>query len=605
SGATHVAVEASSDRGLDTDITVPAGVTTADVRLKRGVVVSGTIRVGGQPEWPAYHVNLGSTRLTGAADGTYRASVAPGTYSIDTDNDDDEPGGESDDHWNATTTSSSFKITADTTLDFDYPRLPSTSLRFVGTDGATIEGEIGYSSSSEDETFELAPGITASGSSWFSSFGDRDRESVELWPGGTVSGGLDADGVEIDFTDAHFTPGGEAVVALVEGYNLLEPEPPTVIAAVAGAAGAATISWDGTANGHGNPIVGYRVGLGGRDDRHFITPATTCITVAGLQPGTRYYVSVAAITMRGIGEPGPGTNLTVPAADDPQAVPAPACSTLTPPTGPPAPPPGTNPPGDSPSDGNFHPSVTPATSGYWALSADGKVYQFGAAPQLGNGTTGAVDLEPTSSGKGYWTLNKAGQVQAFGDAVKLGDVDTAELAKNEAPASMSATPSGKGYWVFTNRGRAIPFGDAAFLGDVSAVKLNGPVLGSVATPSGRGYYMVASDGDIFAFGDARFEGSMGGTKLNAPVQSLVPDSDGSGYWLVASDGGIFAFDAPFRGSLGGVKLNKPVVGMVRYGDGYLMVGADGGIFNFSTLPFSGSLGDKPPASPVVAVATLP
>jgi ligand-binding sensor domain-containing protein len=117
--------------------------------------------------------------------------------------------------------------------------------------------------------------------------------------------------------------------------------------------------------------------------------------------------------------------------------------------------------------------------------------------------------------------------------------------------------------------------------------------------------MVASDGGIFAFGDAAFAGSMGGKRLNAPVQSLVPDADGKGYWLVASDGGIFAFDAPFRGSMGGTKLNKPVSGMVRYGDGYLMVGADGGIFNFSTSPFAGSLGDKPPASPVLAVAALP
>jgi hypothetical protein len=44
--------------------------------------------------------------------------------------------------------------------------------------------------------------------------------------------------------------------------------------------------------------------------------------------------------------------------------------------------------------------------------------------------------------------------------------------------------------------------------------------------------------------------------------------------------------------------------MVRYGDGYLMVGADGGIFNFSSSAFAGSLGDKTPASPIVAVAAL-
>ena len=67
-------------------------------------------------------------------------------------------------------------------------------------------------------------------------------------------------------------------------------------------------------------------------------------------------------------------------------------------------------------------------------------------------------------------------------------------------------------------------------------------------------------------------------------------------------GGIFAFDAPFHGSMGGTKLNQPISGMVTYGDGYLMVGADGGIFNFSSLPFSGSLGDKPPVVAVAGVA---
>ena len=265
--------------------------------------------------------------------------------------------------------------------------------------------------------------------------------------------------------------------------------------------------------------------------------------------------------------------------------------------------PTTTPQGTDPAPGATRASTT-GRSGYWALGSDGHVYTFGDVPALGNAAGGAVDLEPTPSGRGYWILNSDGVVQALGDATKLGDV-ALSLTKGEEPASLSATPSGKGYWVFTNRGRVLAIGDAPFLGDMSQTKLNGPVLGSVATPSGKGYYMVASDGGIFAFGDATFAGSMGGRKLNAPVQSLVPDSDGQGYWLVASDGGIFAFDAPFRGSMGGTKLNKPVVGMVRYGDGYLMVGADGGIFNFSATPFAGSLGDKPPAAPVVAVAALP
>ena len=246
-----------------------------------------------------------------------------------------------------------------------------------------------------------------------------------------------------------------------------------------------------------------------------------------------------------------------------------------------------------------------ARSGYWALASDGHVHSFGDAPALGHAAAGAVDIEPTPTGNGYWTLDDTGQVQAFGDARPLGGITTRGLTKNEKPASISALPSGRGYWVFTTRGRIFSFGEAEFLGDMSKTTILGPVLDSVATPSGRGYYMVASDGGIFAFGDAAFAGSMGGRKVNAAVQSLVPDSDGAGYWLVASDGGIFAFDAPFRGSMGGAKLNRPVSGMVRYGDGYLMVGEDGGIFNFSSLPFAGSLGDKPPASPVVAVAALP
>jgi hypothetical protein len=36
-----------------------------------------------------------------------------------------------------------------------------------------------------------------------------------------------------------------------------------------------------------------------------------------------------------------------------------------------------------------------------------------------------------------------------------------------------------------------------------------------------------------------------------------------------------------------------------------MVATDGGIFNFSDRPLAGSLGDHPPARPIVAVAARP
>jgi hypothetical protein len=249
--------------------------------------------------------------------------------------------------------------------------------------------------------------------------------------------------------------------------------------------------------------------------------------------------------------------------------------------------------------------------GYWMLNRTGRVYPFGDAGQFGDPTAAtaappsdAVGIVATAGGDGYWILDSSGAIHPFGRARSFGQLNPASLAAGETVTSLSATPTGNGYWIFTNHGRAFAYGDAPFLGDMSATTLNGPVVASVGTPSGHGYYMVATDGGIFAFGDAAFTGSMGGKRLNAPVRSLVPTSDGHGYWLVASDGGIFAFDAPFRGSEGGTKLNQPVVGMVRYGNGYLLVAADGGIFDFSDKAFQGSLGDRPPPTPIIAVAAL-
>jgi len=246
-----------------------------------------------------------------------------------------------------------------------------------------------------------------------------------------------------------------------------------------------------------------------------------------------------------------------------------------------------------------------APAGYWMATAAGRVYSFGGVSFYGDAVpsfgSSIVDIEPSPAGRGYNTLDDRGRVSEFGDAEWWGDA-TVGYTNGERATAISGTPSGDGYWIFTNLGRAIAFGDAEFFGDMSHVRLNGPVLDSIATPSGRGYYMVASDGGVFAFGDAQFFGSMGGVRLNAPVMSLVPDPDGVGYWLVASDGGVFAFQAGFRGSMGATRLNRPVTGMVPFGDGYLMVGEDGGIFSFSSLPFFGSLGANPPPSPVVSVA---
>src|SRR5205085_1871619 len=147
-------------------------------------------------------------------------------------------------------------------------------------------------------------------------------------------------------------------------------------------------------------------------------------------------------------------------------------------------------------------------------------------------------------------------------------------------------------------GAVYAFGQAAQFGGAT------PAAGSAAvdlepTPSGRGYWIVTDKGAVTTRGDAAPFGAPGPGSLakGETVTSLSATPTGHRHL-------IFAFDAPFRGSMGGTKLNKPVTGMVRFADGYLMVGEDGGIFDFSSKPFLGSLGNNPPAHPIVSVAAL-
>jgi hypothetical protein len=243
-------------------------------------------------------------------------------------------------------------------------------------------------------------------------------------------------------------------------------------------------------------------------------------------------------------------------------------------------------------------------SGYWMLDLGGTTYAFGTAQALApHPREWAVALAAAGRG-GYWLLGVDGRVHSRG-ALHLGD---AQLAPGERAVAVLAGPDGDhdgaadGYWIATDSGRVQAFGIPSH-GDLSGTPLQGAVIAAAPTASGGGYWLVGTDGGVFSFGDARFAGSMGGTPLNRPVVGAVPDPDGAGYWLVASDGGMFAFDAPFRGSMGSTPLNRPVVGAVAHGDGYLLVAADGGIFAFSDQPFLGSLGDRPPPTPVVAVAS--
>ena len=117
------------------------------------------------------------------------------------------------------------------------------------------------------------------------------------------------------------------------------------------------------------------------------------------------------------------------------------------------------------------------------LGADGHVYAFGDAPDLGStgGARGRVRRRgATAPATGSST--PPGNVHAFGTAAYRGG--RPRCCAGEVVSTISGTPSGNGYWLFTNRGRVFAYGDAHFFGDMSAVQLNGPIVASVATPTG-------------------------------------------------------------------------------------------------------------------------
>ncbi|MGE0793912.1 MAG: M23 family metallopeptidase [Acidimicrobiia bacterium] len=248
-----------------------------------------------------------------------------------------------------------------------------------------------------------------------------------------------------------------------------------------------------------------------------------------------------------------------------------------------------------------------AAPGYWALTADGGVRSYGAAPFHGS-TAGmrlaapVLSLTPTTSGGGSWQLAGDGGVFSFGDAAFHGS--TGAMRLNQPVVGMAPTASGQGYWLVAADGGVFSFGDATFLGSTGGMRLNQPIIGMARTASGQGYWLVAADGGVFSFGDATFLGSLG--DIGVPVVHLTPTPSGKGYWLLTAAGSVATFgDATWKGgvdTIGFCERPKPVgMAATRTGKGYWIATADGNTFNFGDAVDHGSA-HRDAGGPVPSVA---
>jgi len=240
-------------------------------------------------------------------------------------------------------------------------------------------------------------------------------------------------------------------------------------------------------------------------------------------------------------------------------------------------------------------AATPDGGGYWLVSADGGVFNFGHAGFFGSEGGRPLDapvvgMAPTPDGRGYWLVSADGGVFNFGDAGFFGSQGGKPL--NSPIVAMAVNPDGAGYWLVAADGGVFSFGGAGFYGSEGGRPLDKPIVGMAATRDGAGYWLVASDGGIFSFGDAVFHGSEGSQPLDKPIVGMAATRDGLGYRLVAADGGVFTFgDAHFDGSEAGANLAGPVVGVTgdAVGGGYWLAGQDGGVFSLGSPSF-GSMG---------------
>jgi hypothetical protein len=82
----------------------------------------------------------------------------------------------------------------------------------------------------------------------------------------------------------------------------------------------------------------------------------------------------------------------------------------------------------------------------------------------------------TPDGGGYWILDANGGVFAYGDAANLGGLAPGNTGGFDPATAIFTTSDGAGYWVVSALGKIFPFGNAPDYGDMSSTHLNGSII---------------------------------------------------------------------------------------------------------------------------------
>lgn len=256
-------------------------------------------------------------------------------------------------------------------------------------------------------------------------------------------------------------------------------------------------------------------------------------------------------------------------------------------------------------------AATPDGKGYWLVGRDGGVFAFGDASYEGS-VPGAelaatpspvgqalarvrdiVGITPTPDGKGYWLLGADGAVFAFGDAGELGGVlsrpkhlttpsCSARACAYATVRAVAIGPSQGGYDIVWADGSNTPFGTAASakVAAGTLTYLSAQPMGVVAATMSAGTtYVVARSGAVY---DER------GQSEPTPV-ARVPFRPAAA--TVLSSGGVVLLGAHGRVAsiapdsvAGGWRLGqRSVVGAASAGGGsYWAVTANGAVLTAGT-----------------------